>query len=76
MIIKSILRNINPKDKWQKHSFFAQMCDQFNLKRNYAKSYDGLLTRLASKLFAMSILHWLNHLNGRKLAQIKHALSF
>ncbi len=57
-------------------TFFAQMCDQFNLKRNYAKSYDGLLTRLASKLSAMSILHWLNHLNGRKLAQIKHALSF
>lgn len=56
--------------------FFAQMCDQFNLKRNYAKSYDGLLARLASKLSSMSILHWINHLNGKKLAQIKHALSF
>jgi Transposase DDE domain len=57
-------------------TFFAQMCDQLNLKRNYAKSYDGLMARLTSKLSSMSILHWINHLNGKKLAQIKHALSF
>lgn len=55
---------------------FAQMCDQFNLKRNYAKSYKGLVTRLTSKLSSMSVLHWINYLNGRKLAQLKHALSF
>ncbi len=23
-------------------TFFAQTCDQLNLKRNYAKSYEGL----------------------------------
>jgi hypothetical protein len=57
-------------------TFFAQMCDHLNLKRNYAKSYEGLLARLTSKLSAMSILHWINHINGRKLAQIKHALYF
>lgn len=57
-------------------TFFAQMCDQLNLKRNYAKSYVGLVTRLTSKLSAMSLLHWINHQNGRKLSQIKHALSF
>ena len=52
------------------------MCDQLNLKRNYAKSYEGVVVRLTSKLSSMSILHWINHLNGIKLAQIKHALSF
>jgi hypothetical protein len=57
-------------------TFFAQICDHFNLKRNYAKSYKGLVARLTSKLSAMSILQWINHLNGRKLAQIKHALCF
>ena len=57
-------------------TFFAQMCDQLNLKRNYAKSYEGLVARLTSKLSAMSILQWVNNQNGRKLAQIKHALSF
>jgi hypothetical protein len=57
-------------------TFFAQMCDQMNLRRNYSKSFEGLKTRLASKLSAMSILHWFNYLNNRKLSQIKHALSF
>jgi len=57
-------------------TFFAQMCDHLNLKRNYAKSFDGLVTRLSSKLSAMSMLHWINKLNGKKLAQIKHALYF
>lgn len=57
-------------------TFFAQMCDHLNLRRNYAKSFVGLACRLTAKLSAMSILHWINHLNGRKIAQIKHALSF
>lgn len=57
-------------------TFFAQMCDQLNLRRNYAKTFEGLVVRLTSKLSSMSILHWINHLNGRKSAQIKHALSF
>jgi hypothetical protein len=57
-------------------TFFAQMCDQMNLRRNYAKAYQGLVTRLTSKLSSMAILHWINYLNGRKIAQIKHALSF
>ena len=55
-------------------TFFAQMCDHLNLRRNYAKTFEGLVTRLTSKLSSMSILHWWNYLNGRKLAQIKHAL--
>ena len=57
-------------------TFFAQMCDQLNLKRNYSKSFEGLQARLASKLSAMSILHWINYVNDRPLAQIKHALNF
>ncbi len=57
-------------------TFFAQMCDHLNLKRNYAKSFEGLVARLSSKLSAMSILHWINQLNGKKLSQIKHALYF
>jgi len=57
-------------------TFFPQMYDHLNLLRNYAKTYEGLVVRLTSKLSSMSILHWINYLNGRKIAQIKHALSF
>jgi hypothetical protein len=41
-------------------TFFAQMCDQFNLNRNYAKSYEGLLTRISSKFSVASIFNRIN----------------
>jgi hypothetical protein len=47
--------------------FFVQICDHLNLKRNYAKSYEGLVAILSSKLSTMSILHWINIINGRLL---------
>ncbi len=34
-------------------TFFVQMCSQLNVKRNYAKSYYGLMTRLTAKISAM-----------------------
>lgn len=40
-------------------TFFSQMCDQLNLKRNYAKSYKGLVAKLASKLSSAN-LYWIN----------------
>ena len=55
---------------------FAQLCDQFNLKRNYAKTYKGILTRLSGKISAVSILNYINFMNGNKLSKLKHALSF
>lgn len=55
---------------------FAQLCDQFNLKRNYAKTFQGLLVRLTSKVSGIAILNWINFINGRKLSKIKHALCF
>jgi len=57
-------------------TIFSQLCDQFNLKKNYAKTYEGLVARLNSKLSSMAILQWINYLNGKKLSQIKHALRF
>lgn len=57
-------------------TFFAQMCDHLNLRRNYAKTFTGLQSRITSKLSAMSILHWINYINDRKIAQIKHALYY
>jgi hypothetical protein len=57
-------------------TFISQMCDQFHLKSDYAKFYDGPTERLSSKLSAMALLNWINFQNGIKLSQIKHALGF
>lgn len=57
-------------------TFFAQLCDQFNIRRNYAKTFIGFATRIASKLSAVSILNYLNICNNRKPSHIKNALAF
>jgi len=52
---------------------FSQLCDQFSIKLNYAKTFIGLETRVMTKLAAMSLLQLVNALNNRPLNQIKHA---
>lgn len=54
---------------------FAQLCDQMMLKRNYAKTFEGLRARIMAKVAAVTILQYINHLNGRPINQIKHALA-
>jgi hypothetical protein len=56
-------------------TLFSQLCDQFMLKRNYAKSFKGLCTRIISKLASVTSLQYFNFLNGLPLNHIKHALA-
>ncbi|PLX11540.1 MAG: IS982 family transposase, partial [Marinilabiliales bacterium] len=37
-----------------------QLCDQFLIRRNYAKSFDGFKTRILSKISAMTMIQYLN----------------
>ena len=52
---------------------FSQLCDQFRLKVNYAKSFIGFFTRIVTKLAAMTILQRVNVDNARPLNHLKHA---
>lgn len=56
-------------------TLFSQMCDQHMLKRNYAKSSDGLFTRILSKVASISILQVINLMAGKPTNHLKHALS-
>lgn len=56
-------------------TLFSQLCDQMMLKRNYAKSLDGLRTRLFSKIAAVTILQSMNCENKKPLNHLKHALA-
>lgn len=55
---------------------FAQLCDQFMLKRNYAKSLTGLANRIFAKLVTVTFLQTFNLKNGRTINLLKHALAF
>ena len=54
---------------------FAQYCDEFMLKRNYAKSTFGLQSRIYSKIGAMTFKQFWNYLNGNKISKTKHSLA-
>ena len=53
---------------------FSQLTDQFLIKRNYAKSFLGLCTRIWGKITALTILQLMNHTNDKQLNHIKYAL--
>ena len=52
-------------------TLFSQLCGQFMVRRNYAKSFQGLSTRILSKLTALTLIQWLNQRNGNKLNNLK-----
>ena len=54
---------------------FAQYCDEFMLKRNYAKSTFGLQTRIFSKIGAMTFKQYWNYLNGNNISKTKYSLA-
>jgi hypothetical protein len=41
-------------------TLFSQLCDQFMIRRNYAKSFDGFKTRILSKLTALTVIQYIN----------------
>lgn len=56
-------------------TLFAQLCDQFMLKRNYAKTVLGLSVRILSKITAVTLLQFINLKNDKPLNHLKYALA-
>ena len=56
-------------------TLFSQLCDQFMIRRNYAKSFAGLARRLVAKITALTFIQWDNVRNGNKMNNIKVVLS-
>ena len=57
-------------------TIFSQLCDQFMIRRNYAKTFQGFVTRLISKITGFTILQYLNKfLNNRPINHVKYALA-
>lgn len=52
-------------------TLFSQLCDQFMIRRNYAKSFEGFATRILSKITALTMIQWVNHRSGNKINNLK-----
>jgi hypothetical protein len=55
---------------------FSQLCDQFMIQRNYAKSFAGFKSRILAKVTALTTLQFLNKFVYHKpISRVKHALA-
>jgi len=53
----------------------AQLCDQFMIKRNYAKTFAGFYTRIIAKIGAMVFTQYHSFDNNQPLGKVKYALA-
>ncbi len=55
---------------------FSQLCDQFMIQRNYAKSFTGFRSRILAKVTALTILQFLNKfIYNQPVSRVKHVLA-
>jgi hypothetical protein len=55
---------------------FSQLCDQFMIQRNYAKSFTGFKSRILAKVSGLTILQFLNKfVNNQPVGRVKHTLA-
>jgi len=52
-------------------TLFSQLCDQFMIRRNYAKSFQGFATRILSKITALTMIQWVNQRQGNNINNLK-----
>ena len=64
------------KSRKKIETLFSQLCDQFMIRRNYAKSFEGFKTRILSKITALTLVQYINHfIFSRNLNNIKVNIS-
>ena len=63
------------KSRKRIETLFSQLCDQFMIRRNYAKTFDGFRTRILSKVTAMTVIQYINKfIFQRNINNIKVAI--
>jgi Transposase DDE domain len=55
---------------------FSQLCDQFMMQRNYAKSFAGFKCRVLAKVTGLTVLQFLNKfVYNKPVGRVKHTLA-
>lgn len=55
---------------------FSQLCDQFMIQRNYAKSFAGFKSRILAKIIGFTVLQFLNKfIYHQPVSRVKHTLA-
>ena len=56
-------------------TLFSQLCDQFMIRRNYAKSFDGFKNRILSKITALTIIQLINKSKNKNINNLKTCIT-
>ena len=59
------------KSRKRIETLFSQLCDQFMVRRNYAKSFLGFKTRILSKIVTLTIIQTINRNANRNINNLK-----
>jgi hypothetical protein len=59
------------KSRKRIETLFSQLCDQFMIRRNYAKSFIGFKTRILSKITTVTIIQFINKTLNRNINNLK-----
>jgi len=63
------------KSRKRIETLYSQLCDQFMIRRNYAKTFMGFKTRILSKITALTIVQYINRfILNRSVNLLKHAI--
>lgn len=55
---------------------FSQLCDQFMMQRNYAKSFAGFKSRVLAKIAGLTVLQFLNKfIYNKPVGRVKHTFA-
>ena len=64
------------KSRKRIETLFSQLCDQFMIRRNYAKSFSGFKTRILSKITALTVIQYINKFYfGRNINNLKISIT-
>lgn len=59
------------KSRKRIETLFSQLCDQFKIRNNYAKSFEGFKTRILAKITALTAIQLINKQNNRNINNLK-----
>lgn len=56
-------------------TLFSQLCDQFMIRRNYAKTFDGFKNRILSKIMALTVVQLINKQRNKNINNLKTSIA-
>jgi len=60
------------KSRKKIETLFSQLCDQFRIRNNYAKTFEGFKTRILAKITALKLMQHNKFIFDRPINKIKN----